>query len=73
MMMDQAREIIISRSNKTIKYLKSLSLARNRLKEGRFLIEGIRITEEILERQMLRPETHNHPPCRAERKGGDVS
>ena len=51
MMMFQAREIIISRSNKTIKYLKSLSLARNRLKEGRFLIEGIRMTEEILERR----------------------
>lgn len=51
MMMEQAREIIESRSNKTIKYLKSLSLARNRQKEGRFIIEGIRITEEILGRK----------------------
>ena len=51
MMMDEPREIISSRSNKTIKYLKSLSLARNRQKEGRFIIEGIRMTEEILERR----------------------
>jgi RNA methyltransferase, TrmH family len=51
MMMEQAREVINSRSNKKIKYLKSLSLARNRQKESRFIIEGIRITEEIFERR----------------------
>ncbi|MHB8173460.1 MAG: TrmH family RNA methyltransferase [Nitrospirota bacterium] len=50
-MKSQTTEIISSRSNKTIKYLKSLSLSRNRQKEGRFMIEGIRITEEILERR----------------------
>ena len=42
-------EIINSRSNRTVKYLKSLALPRNRQKEGRFMVEGIRITEEILE------------------------
>ncbi len=43
-------DIISSRSNKTVKYLKSLSLARNRQKEGRFVIEGVRIVEEALGR-----------------------
>lgn len=43
-------DLISSRSNKTVKYLKSLSLARNRLKEGRFVIEGVRIVEEALGR-----------------------
>ncbi len=45
----QPSEIISSRSNKTIKYLKSLSLSRNRQKESRFIVDGIRIIEEILE------------------------
>lgn len=43
-------ELISSRSNKTIKHLRSLSLARNRQKEGRFIIEGVRIIEEAMER-----------------------
>ena len=44
-------ELISSRSNKFIKYLKSLTLARNRHKEGLFLIEGVRIIEEAIERK----------------------
>lgn len=47
---DIPMELISSRSNKTIKYLKSLSLARNRQKDGKFLIEGVRIIEEAMER-----------------------
>lgn len=43
-------ELVSSRSNKTVKFLRSLSLARNRQKEGRFLIEGVRIIEEAMER-----------------------
>ena len=43
-----AMELISSRSNKAIKYLKSLGLARNRQKERRFLIEGVRIVEEAM-------------------------
>ncbi len=34
-----------------VKYLKSLSLARNRQRDGRFLIEGVRIVEEAVERE----------------------
>ena len=49
--MDVASELISSRSNKVIKYLKTLGLARNRQKEGRFLIEGVRMVEEALERE----------------------
>lgn len=47
--MEAIRELISSRSNKTVKYLKGLGLARNRQKEGRFLIEGVRIIEEAIE------------------------
>jgi len=43
------KELISSRSNKVIKYFKSLGLARNRQKEKRFLIEGVRIIEEAIE------------------------
>ncbi len=49
MMSGATRELISSRSNKVIKYLKSLGLARNRQKERRFLIEGVRIVEEAVE------------------------
>ena len=47
--MEAIRELISSRSNKTVKYLKGLGLARNRQREGRFLIEGVRIIEEAIE------------------------
>jgi len=50
MMKRQEIELISSRSNKTVKYLKALGLARNRQKEGCFLVEGIRIIEEAMER-----------------------
>lgn len=46
---DLAKEIISSRSNKVVKYLKSLGLGRNRQKEGRFLIEGVRMVEEAMD------------------------
>jgi len=49
-MLELPKELISSRSNKVIKYLKSLSLARNRQRDSRFLIEGIRIVEEATER-----------------------
>jgi len=49
--MEAPKELISSRSNKAVKYLKSLGLARNRHKEGRFLIEGVRIIEEVIEQQ----------------------
>lgn len=45
------KELTSSRSNKVVKYLKALGLARNRHKEGRFLIEGVRIIEEGMERE----------------------
>jgi len=47
----EQKELISSRSNKVIKYLKSLSLARNRHRDGRFLVEGVRIIEEVLEKE----------------------
>ncbi|MBI5191535.1 MAG: RNA methyltransferase [Nitrospirae bacterium] len=46
---EMSKEIISSRSNKVIKYLKSLGLGRNRQKEGRFLIEGVRMVEEAID------------------------
>jgi RNA methyltransferase, TrmH family len=45
-----SKELISSRSNKTVRYLKSLSLARNRQKENRFIVEGVRIVEEAMGR-----------------------
>jgi len=49
-MYDREYELISSRGNKTIKYLRKLSLPRNRQKEGVFLIEGVRMIEEAAER-----------------------
>ena len=49
-MSDKPMELISSRSNKLIKHLKSMSLVRKRQQEGQFLIEGIRMIEEAMER-----------------------
>lgn len=49
MIADISKELISSRSNKTVKHLKTLGLARNRQREGHFLVEGVRIIEEVLE------------------------
>jgi TrmH family RNA methyltransferase len=49
MKVDFSKELISSRSNKVVKYLKSLGLARNRQRDNRFLIEGVRIVEEAYE------------------------
>ena len=51
MSVDMQSELISSRSNRVVKYLKSLSLARNRQRDGRFLIEGVRIVEDAAERE----------------------
>lgn len=51
MSVDIQSELISSRSNRVVKYLKSLGLARNRQRDGRFLIEGVRIVEEAVERE----------------------
>jgi len=49
--MSASVELISSRSNRVIKYLKTLSLARNRHRDGRFLIEGVRMVEDAVERE----------------------
>jgi TrmH family RNA methyltransferase len=49
-MREREYELISSRGNKTVKYLRSLSLPRNRQKEKVFLVEGVRIIEEAVER-----------------------
>jgi TrmH family RNA methyltransferase len=49
MMTEMQKELISSRSNKTVKHLKTLSLPRNRQREGHFLLEGVRIIEEVME------------------------
>ena len=46
--MESVTELISSRSNKEVKYLKSLELARNRQREGRFLVEGVRLVEDAV-------------------------
>ena len=43
------KEIIQSNSNKTIKYIKSLQLKKNRDEHGKFLIEGEKLLMEALE------------------------
>ncbi|HEY3347415.1 MAG TPA: RNA methyltransferase [Nitrospirota bacterium] len=48
-MTDTAKELISSRSNRVIKFLKTLSLPRNRQGHKKFLVEGVRIVEEALE------------------------
>jgi TrmH family RNA methyltransferase len=49
MSLDIQKELVSSRSNRVVKYLKSLGLARNRQRDGRFLVEGVRIIEEAVE------------------------
>jgi len=49
-MREREFELISSRGNKTVKYLRSLSLPRNRQKDRSFLIEGVKIIEEAAER-----------------------
>lgn len=51
MSVDIQKELVSSRSNRVVKYLKSLSLARNRQRDGRFLVEGVRIIEEAVEKE----------------------
>lgn len=51
MSLDIQKELVSSRSNRVVKYLKSLGLARNRQRDDRFLIEGVRIIEEAAEQK----------------------
>ena len=46
-------EIISSKKNSAIKYLRKLYRARNRRKEGKFLLEGSRIVQHAVKKEML--------------------
>lgn len=43
------KQLLESRSNKKVKYIKKLARRRFREKEGKFIVEGLRAVEEILE------------------------